>query len=343
MKKSKPLVSIISIGWNNKRFLKDFFDSVHSQTYENIEVFFTDNNSDDDSVEYVKKNYKKVNVHKNSSNKGFAEAHNQGIRKATGKYFFIVNVDTKHEKNLLELLVDHMESNPTVGSMTPKLLTMDDHSLINGAGGDMILRSGDNVSRGFYMKDTEQFEDVEDIFGPSGAALFVRKEVIDEIGMLDRGLHTYYEDVDFNHRVNAAGWRSVYYPKAIMYHYQSSGIDDFNPRKVFLLNRNKYYVLLKNYPIKLMWFYKSVLIRSWFALLKHCKLNNHMWVWVKINLSLLLKLPEILLKRIWLVKVNSKARTNKLIRWIEKHEQTYIDTNVQDNVRRYLKDLETRD
>lgn len=338
----KPLVSVVVICWNNIKFLPDFWSSVFKQNYKNIECFFIDNGSTDESVKFVGEKHPRVEIVENRKNLGFAEANNIGMRKAKGKYILVINNDTTQKPDFLEKLVDVMEDEKTIGVTSPKLLIMQDHKLINGAGGDMILRSGDNLSRGFYMKDLGQFDKSEDIFGPSGAAALYRKEMLDEIGLYDRGLHTYYEDVDLNERIQACGWRAVYVPESVVCHYQSGTLNDFNPRKFFLLNRNKYYVILKNYPIRLIWFYKVILARSYLALLKHSYLNKMLTVWIKINLSLIMKLPEIFVKRIKLIYTRNKALTNKFIRWIEKHEQTYLATGAQKNVERYLNDLRKR-
>lgn len=341
--KEYPLVSVVVICWNNMKFLPDFWKSLLSVDYPNIEYIFTDNGSTDASVDFMTKNYaSKVTIIDNKKNLGFAEGNNVGIRKARGKYVLLLNNDTKHDKDFLKRLVDVMESDHTIGAATSKLLIMQNHELINGAGGDMILQSGDNLSRGFYMEDKGQFDKQEDVFGPSGACALYRKEMLDEIGLLDKGLHTYYEDVDLNERLQACGWRSIYIPSSVIYHYQSGTLDDFNPRKIFLLNRNKYYVILKNYPLRLIWFYRKVLFRSYLALMKHCYINNHLSTWIKINLSLLCKLPEILLKRVKLKYIRNKSLTNKFIRWIERHEKIYNETNASTNVQRYLEDLKKR-
>ena len=105
MKSDYPLVSLIIVNWNGKKWLRNCLDSVYSQNYKNFEVIFVDNASTDDSVDFVKDNYPETKIIQNEDNYGFAKGNNIATRIAKGKYLFFLNNDTKVGKNFLTELV----------------------------------------------------------------------------------------------------------------------------------------------------------------------------------------------------------------------------------------------
>ena len=171
----ESLVSIVVICWNNKKFLQRCFNSLMKLTYSNIEILLSDNGSHDGSVGYIRENFPTVKIVENGTNLGFAEGNNVAMRKAQGKYIFTLNPDTDIDSECIQPLVNALEADGHIGSASPKMYIMDRPKLLNSAGGDMLLMSGDNIARGFYLQDEGQFEEVEEIFGPSAGAGFYRE------------------------------------------------------------------------------------------------------------------------------------------------------------------------
>lgn len=118
-------VAIIIVNWNGLKFLKDCLESVYKQTYTNFDVYFVDNGSVDDSVDFVFKNFPKVKIIKLEKNTGFAYANNIGINKAfeddSVSYILTLNNDTKVDKNFIFNLVSCINTDKTIGSVAPKI------------------------------------------------------------------------------------------------------------------------------------------------------------------------------------------------------------------------------
>jgi GT2 family glycosyltransferase len=342
---SYPLVSVVVICWNNKKFLKNCLSSICSQSYQNIEIILTDNASTDGSVEFINKNFPVVRIIQNRTNLGFAEGNNVAMRlilkEKKSKYILILNPDTTIEQDFIKNLVESAERNSSIGAFAPKMLVMNRKNKISSAGGDCVFRCGDNLSRRFYFENTESCRE-EVVFGPSGAAAFYRVEMLKEIGLYDKFLFTYYEDVDMNFRIQKSGWGAMYVPNAVIYHFHSGSLNDFNPYKTYLLNRNKYLVILKNYPFSLMALYRKDLTRSFAAFAKYCFQNELKTKWIGIILFVSGSIPIVITKRIKLRRITKVNDKDIIMRFIEDHEQLMTPERRQMSFNEYLQDLRER-
>jgi len=337
-----PLVSVVIICWNNKRFLKRCFDSLLRTDYPNLEIFLADNASTDGSPPFVAEHYPSVRIVVNPTNLGFAEGNNVALRLCKGKYVITLNPDTDVDPAWIRTMVEVAERDPAVGMISPKMYIMDAGKKLNSAGGDMLLRSGDNLARAFYLEDDGRFDQIEETFGPSAGAGLYRRAMLDDIGLFDRGLFTYYEDVDLNIRAQLRGWKCLYVPQACVQHYQSGTLDDHNPFKMFLLQRNKWYVVLKDFPLRLMWHSRRQLASSYLGAMRHIKSTGHKTLPRKILLSLLKKLPRILVLRLY---TQGRARwdaARRIADWMDRHDATYKELDQAAAVGRYYEDLKSR-
>jgi|GEM_PF-417362 len=337
-----PLVSIVIICWNNRRFLKRCFDSLMRTDYPNLEIFLADNASADGSAAFVAEHYPSVRVIVNSTNLGFAEGNNRALRLARGKYVVTLNPDTEVDPNWIRAMVEVAESDGAVGMLSPKMYILDRGKLLNSAGGDMLLRSGDNLARGFYLEDDGRFDKIEETFGPSAGAGFYRRAMLDDIGLFDKGLFTYYEDVDLNMRAQLRGYRCLYVPEAKVYHYQSGTLDESNSFKLFLLQRNKWYVVLKDFPLGLMWHCRRDLARSYVGAMRHLRGTGRKGVVYRVHLSLIKKLPAILASRCAVALRRKSGVTRRIGQWMDRHEDTYQELGQAAAVGRYYDDIRKR-
>lgn len=337
-----PLVSIVIICWNNRRFLKRCFDSLMRTDYPNLEIFLADNASADGSAPFVAEHYPSVRVIVNPTNLGFAEGNNRAIRLASGKYVVTLNPDTEVDPSWIRAMVEVAESDGSVGMCSPKMYIMDRGRLLNSAGGDMLLRSGDNLARGFYLEDDGRFDKVEETFGPSAGAGFYRRTMLDDIGLFDKGLFTYYEDVDLNMRAQLRGYRCLYVPEAKVYHYQSGTLDDNNSFKQFLLQRNKWYVVFKDFPLGLIWHCRLDLARGYVGAMRHLRNSGHQGIPHRVHFSLIKKLPQILISRCAVSLRRKSGSTRRISRWMDRHEDTYKELGQAAAVGRYYDDIRKR-
>lgn len=346
-----PQVSILVICWNNKKFLEKCFDSIADQSYPNIETILIDNASEDDSISFTKDHYPWIRILELSKNFGFAEGNNFGMRlvlnERKSSYVFILNPDTELYPNCIEHLIERANEYYTFGSFSPKVKMMENPSLLNSAGGDCVFKCGDNLARAFYFENNNEDEtisSVRDIFGMSGAGSFMRCDMLRQIGLYDASLFTYYEDVDLNYRIQLSGWKSLYVPEAEMLHYQGGTLNDFSPWKTYLLNRNKYYVLLKNLPSNLIWKYKVDILGSYLGLYKHLKQKKQLKIFINLTTYLVAHLIPILIKRRIIYK---KFRPNKNIskyldNLIIEHEEFMNPAVRAKSFEKYLEDLKAR-
>ena len=185
MTAEKPLVSIIIVNFNGKRFLKECISSVLGSTYPNFEVIFVDNASTDKSLDFVNSVFatnKCLKIIRNHKNLGFGPANNVGLEQAKGDYVVFLNNDTSVEPEWLTILVDAMESDGTIGLASSLFLNMDGQT-VQMAG---ILKS-DYMMPGYWIQMNKdyfkvKFPKVFEISSAMGAAMIVKRKFLKQIG-----------------------------------------------------------------------------------------------------------------------------------------------------------------
>lgn len=215
----KGLISVITANYNGKRFLESFFNSVYAQTYKNIEVIMVDNNSRDDSVEYVRKNYPGVKIVENKENSGYAGGNNLGMKESQGEYVAITNNDVTLEPDLLEKLAQAYQEIPNLGAVQPMF------KLINSPGnldscGSFWTNTGFNYHYGNYKDSTLPIYNKSfPVYSLKGVLMLIPRKIIDEVGLFDDDFWCYFEETDFCHRLWLCGYECWYYPKSFLYHH----------------------------------------------------------------------------------------------------------------------------
>lgn len=247
----KPTVSIIVLNWNGKQYLETCLSSLIQQTYSDIEIIFVDNGSCDGSVEFVKSKYPGVIIVHHDKNLGFAMGVNSGIMVSNGKYIATINNDAQADKKWIAGLVSVMESNANTGCCASKMLNYYERDKIDSAG-IVIYQNGNAYDRGAREKDIGQYDSQEEVFGACAGAALYRKEMLDEIGLFDKGYFAYFEDVDLSFRMHLFGWKCIYVPDAVVYHMHSATSKQQSPFKIFYIERNKLWNMWKYFPVKLL-------------------------------------------------------------------------------------------
>jgi GT2 family glycosyltransferase len=144
-----------------------------------------------------------------------------------------------------------MESDPHIGMCASKILFHADRTRIDKAG-HLMYPDGLNHGRGSGEPDRGQFELREEVLFPDAAAALYRREMLDTIGLFDEHFFAYGDDADLGLRGRLAGWNCVYLPTAIVYHVHSATAGEFSPMKAFLIERNRMWVMLKTFPLRLL-------------------------------------------------------------------------------------------
>jgi len=243
------VISVVVLNYNGRRYLKRCISSLSAQSYGDFEVIVVDNGSTDGSVEYLEAHFPRVKIVRNETNLGFAGGINAGIEHAKGKYILTLNNDTQADTNFVERLAEAMDSDKSVGMCASKMLFPDGR--INSTG-ICLSRSGAAWDRGMFEDDEGQYEELEEVFGPCAGAALYRKEMLDEIGLFDEDFFLYMEDVDLAFRARLAGWRCVYVPGAVVYHFHGGTAGFGSDLAVYYGNRNIVWYTLKNFPTRIL-------------------------------------------------------------------------------------------
>ena len=236
-------LSIIIANWNTKGFLATCLESIKSQTKEtSFEVIVVDNFSSDGSPEFVERNFPEVTLIKNKENKGFGKANNQGLAVAQGKYILFLNSDVSINEGCLDRMFTFMERRSDVGASACKL-TFPDGTLQHSCRkfpsfrvyfmmllGLRRLSPNRKTFREYLMLNWDHSDEreVEQIMG---SFMFIRKDVLDQVGGFDERYWMYFEEVDLCLRIWWAGWKIVHYPHASAIHYLSKSAEQWGEVK----------------------------------------------------------------------------------------------------------------
>lgn len=221
------LVSVLVLNYKQAAYIPRCFESLMQQTYTNFEIVFADNGSEDGAVELVRSRYPDIKVVAHPSNLYYARAHNMAIGASSGEYVLLLNVDIILQKTFIEEMVRAIELDARVGMVSGKLLRMNkdlqplDPPILDSTGlwFSPAIRHFD---RGAGEQDRGQYDQLEYIFGPSGAAPLYRRKMLEEIAFegeyFDEDFVIYREDAELAWRAQLYGWRSLYTPLAEAFH-----------------------------------------------------------------------------------------------------------------------------
>ncbi|MBI5621659.1 glycosyltransferase family 2 protein [Candidatus Falkowbacteria bacterium] len=251
-------LSIIIANWNGRevteRCLRSIFDTAKGLTFE---VMVIDNGSTDGSVEMIKKNFSQVRLILNPTNTGFVFANNQGMAASRGDFVWLLNNDTVVRPDALQNFVAYMRAHPRVGVAGCHLVNPDGshqysvRRLPKLFDQIIVLTKMHNFFPGLLKQhlqfdfDFSREQSVEQVMG---ACLMIRREVIQQVGLLDKNIWSWFEDVDYCQRVRAAGWDIGYTSKATVMHLKShSFAKHLALPKQRMLNKSMLYYFRKHH------------------------------------------------------------------------------------------------
>lgn len=233
--------------------LERFLPSVVANSGE-AQLIVADNGSTDDSVAFMKEHYPHVELILLDQNYGFAEGYNRALAQVDADYYVLLNSDVECTPQWIEPVVEMMEADPQIAVAQPKLLMYDQRDTFEYAGGagGFIDKYGYPFCRGRLFttleKDHGQYDDPCDIFWATGACMFVRASVWNELGGLDGDFFAHMEEIDFCWRTHLAGYRVSYCPQSAVYHVGGGTLPKSSPFKTELNFRNNLSMLYKNLP-----------------------------------------------------------------------------------------------
>jgi GT2 family glycosyltransferase len=299
--KAYPDIAIIVLNWNGREFLKICLDSLRTQTFKGFKVILVDNGSTDGSVEFVRENYPEVAVIALDKNYGFAKGNNVGIEEALKnkdiKYIALLNNDTEATPYWLGELIQALDNNTDVGFCTSKMLRFYNRQIIDEAG-HAFCRYGFAYKIGVGEEDKGQYDNFRMVFGACAGAVMYRRAMLEEIGLFDEDFFAYCEDIDLDFRAQLQGYKCLYVPTAVIYHIGGGTAKWGSAKCIYLSNRNRITVLLKNMPLFL--FLKNFFGILWVELktaIQVIFLKPHRRIMLKGGIDALRQLPKTLKKR----------------------------------------------
>jgi GT2 family glycosyltransferase len=247
-----PSVAVVILNWNGRAFLEKFLPSVCASTYGNLQLYVADNASTDDSVAFVKAHYPQIGIIQNKHNTGFAGGYNEALKGVEADVYVLLNQDVEVQPDWIGPVIEQMQQDPKIAACQPKMRAYHDPERFEyaGAAGGWMDILGYTFCRGRILYTTEvdhgQYDDPQDIFWATGAALFIRSAHFWEVGGFDSSFFAHMEEVDLCWRLQRAGYRIMYCPKSTVFHVGGGSLPQGNPRKLYLNFRNNLMMLWKN-------------------------------------------------------------------------------------------------
>ena len=235
-------LSIITINYNGLDDTCALIDTIPFNDDYSLEVIVVDNASTKDEASIIKQRYPQVAVIRSQENLGFAGGNNLGIKAARGKYLFFINNDTvfKRGEKILQPLIERLESSPKIGLVCPKIRFAWDDAPIQFAGYTPLSRiTMRNHAIGCGEKDMGQYDTSHPTPYAHGAAMMVKREAIERVGMMPECYFLYYEELDWSMMLRRGGYELWYEPATTIYHKESSSTGQASPLKTYYLMRNR--------------------------------------------------------------------------------------------------------
>ncbi len=248
------------------------------QVNQPFEVVVVDNGSDDGSPEMVVSEWQDnplfhVKLIRNSENRGFCGANNQGFAASDTEFVALLNNDAEADPGWLRALASAFDDRPDVGMAASKILVHEDPRRIDKVG-HLIYPDGQNRGRGTGELDEGQYDRVEEVLWPDGCAAMYRRAMLDEIGGFDEDFFAYGDDAELGLRARIAGWKCLYIPRAVVRHHRGTTLGLRSSRRLELIERNRVLLAAKLFPWSLLWlngvYYAMRLgAGAWAALMGH--------------------------------------------------------------------------
>lgn len=238
-------VSIITINYNGLEATCALIETIPFN--EKLEVIVVDNASKNQEADTIAQRYPQIKVIRSERNLGFAGGNNVGIQAARGKYVFLINNDTIFKEFNILALIARMESSPAIGVVCPKIRFAWDNNPIQFAGYSKLSRiTVRNHAIGFNEEDRGQHETAQPTPYAHGAAMMIRRDAINKVGLMPECYFLYYEELDWSMIFTRAGYQIWYEPECTIFHKESHATGQNSPLRTYYLTRNRLMLVQRN-------------------------------------------------------------------------------------------------
>lgn len=239
-------MSIVTVNYNGYKDTCELIDSIPFEDC--LEVIVVDNGSQEDEANILQTKFPHIKAIRSNQNLGFAGGNNLGIKAAKGKYIFLVNNDTIFKEFNPLVLIKRLESSPKIGIVCPKICFAWDNNPIQFAGytplSSITIR---NRAIGFGEEDKGRYDSPHQTPYAHGAAMMLKREVIDKVGLMPECYFLYYEELDWSMMITRAGYEIWYDPASTIYHKESKSTGQNSPLRTYYLTRNRLLLVKRNW------------------------------------------------------------------------------------------------
>ena len=239
-------LSIITINFNGIKDTCELIDSIPFNN--NLEVIVVDNASTQDEASIISEKYPHVKVIRSPRNIGFAGGNNLGIKEAQGKYILLINNDTYFKEFNIDPLIERLESSNKIGIVCPKLRFAWGNNPIQYAGySSLSTITVRNQAIGFGEEDKGQYNTAHPTPYAHGAAMLIKREAINKVGLMPECFFLYYEELDWSMMFTRTGYEIWYDPACTVYHKESQTTGPNSPLRTYYITRNRLLLVKRNF------------------------------------------------------------------------------------------------
>lgn len=242
-----PLVSIITVNYNNTGVTCELLASLKQISYPNFEVIIVDNASADDPSAAINQVYPAARLLRSKENLGFAGGNNIGVRAAKGEFLFLVNNDTEFTEGLIEGLLEVFARYPDAGIASPKFHYFFHKGTIEYAGYRPVdTLTGRNSMIGCGEIDNGQYDAISETSYAHGGAMMISRTALEDVGLMPEVFFLYYEEFDWCEQFKRKGYKIYYQYKSLIYHKESMTTGKNSPLKTYYITRNRLLFMRRN-------------------------------------------------------------------------------------------------
>lgn len=239
-------LSIIIVNYNGLADTCALIDSIPFN--DEMEVIVVDNASKEDEASIIAQRYPQIKTIRSDKNLGFAGGNNVGVKAAKGNYFFLINNDTLFKDFNVDALIDLFESSPQIGIVCPKIRFAWGNNLIQFAGYTPLSKiTVRNKSIGYGEEDHGQYNKAHLTPYAHGAAMLIKRDAIEKVGLMPECYFLYYEELDWSMMFIRAGYQIWYEPACTIYHKESQSTGQNSPLRTYYITRNRLLLVKRNW------------------------------------------------------------------------------------------------
>lgn len=250
----RSAVTALVLNWNGRRVVGACVRSLLAQDHRPLEVLVVDNASTDGSAEMIERDFPGVRLHRNPANLGFGGGNNVGLALISTTYVLMCNNDIRLDPGCVRRLVDCLERHTEAGAAAP-LIVLAEGGRVDAAG-IAVCPDGLSLGRG-RGRPPHGLREPAEVFFVSDCCCLYRRAMLRDLRLpngevYDEDFFAYADETDLGWRARRRGWKSLYEPRALVYHHHAASSGSVSPFLARLVERNRIWVAVKNFPTWLL-------------------------------------------------------------------------------------------